>query len=350
MALVARIRSYGYTVVEHRVDACSFLPVQRARWFLLALRADFIGPDIAHWMERRPTPARAFGSQLCLWPNLSSAQTKAAEWTPLDHQVYSDSDPSRTPPHVKRIVRPGETLPPILTTYGRAPSIPAGALRSGDIYGFGIRARVDDRECVRHLLPGELAAAHGMRDWNHPFWWLTDIPLQQTLWHALGDAIAPVQTAWCVFTLLQAAGHLSPLPSPSTLVGRHLASMRPDLLIGPPVDAPPVPTSWQPPPQAGPARGPTRPETPVPAETKNSPEGTTATEEELITRPRSLEELLDITANTRREVLHALGLLRARRLDHNGAQGNTYGARSPRTRAPYLGVQLQGGLCPPEKC
>ena len=88
MALVARIRSYGYTVVEHRVDACSFLPVQRARWFLLALRADLIGPDTAHWMERRPTPAWAFGSQLCLWPNLSSAQTKAAERTPLGHHQH----------------------------------------------------------------------------------------------------------------------------------------------------------------------------------------------------------------------------------------------------------------------
>ena len=32
---------------------------------------------------------------------------------------------------------------------------------------------------------------------------------------------------------------------------------------------------------------------------------------------------------------------------HNGAQVKTYGTRSPRTRDPYLGVQLQGELCPP---
>ena len=149
-----------------------------------------------------------------------------------EHQVYSDK--TRQPPKwpLRRVINPGEELPPIMTTYGRAPRIPPEVLGSMTVFGYGIPALLGGPGTIRHLVAPELAAAHGFHDWQAPVWWDTDLQEHEQLIQALGDAIAPPQAAWCTHLLLQAAGLHRSMVHPIHLMGEYLARLRATLEIG----------------------------------------------------------------------------------------------------------------------
>ena len=134
---------------------------------MLAIRNDLVKHDSANTLSQLPTPTQSFPSSWCIWPALDNPAIRAAVWTQDAHRIYSD--PAHTPARAhKRIVTPGEARPPILTTYGVAPYLPAGTLGSAAIYGYGIYALLLNSWRPRHFTAAELAAAHGLPDWNSP--------------------------------------------------------------------------------------------------------------------------------------------------------------------------------------
>ena len=223
-AIDARVSSFGYLTKQTIVDAKSFVPIARRRWFMLAIRNDLVKHDSAATLSQLTIPTQAYPSSWCIWPALDNPATRAAVWTQDAHRIYND--PAHTPAWArKRIVTPGETLPPILTTYGVAPYLPAGTLGSAAIYGYGTYALLRNKWCPRHLTAAELAAAHGLPDWNSPLWCSSDLNTQAALIRALGDAITPAQAVWRITLLLQAA-HWGPQCHPTQVVSAFLLPIK----------------------------------------------------------------------------------------------------------------------------
>ena len=174
-------------------------------------------------LTQAPPQTRTLDSRLGIWPTLYSLHAILSTWDPHAEAVYNDIH--RTPHWLKRIIKPGETVPPVLTTYGRVAHIPASILGSSHAYGFGIQATLKGNLVHRHFTAPELAAIHGFSDWSSSLFWTQDLNLHKDLIFGIGGCITPPQVAWCALILQQAAWFLDLNACPSTFLRRPLQRM-----------------------------------------------------------------------------------------------------------------------------